>query len=125
MGLYSTKFMNATSELPKDIHLKHLDLFSGGGLFGLAARWAGLETLAFSEIDAYANQVLQKQFPSTRNLGDIRKLCRRAMDCEWLDEDTAWCPRCDAEFSECACVGTDQFTDDFGYPDVVSAGFPC
>ena len=55
--------MNATSELPKDIHLKHLDLFSGGGLFGLAARWSGLETVAFSEIDNLCKPSLTQTVP--------------------------------------------------------------
>jgi DNA (cytosine-5)-methyltransferase 1 len=110
---------------PKDTHLTHLDLFSGAGMFALAARWAGIKTVALSEIETYANRVLEHRFPAVRNLGDIRKLCRRTFECDMLDEDTAWCPRCDQEFGECACIGTDQFADDFGYPDVVTAGFPC
>jgi DNA (cytosine-5)-methyltransferase 1 len=113
---------------PKDTHLTHLDLFSGIGMFALAARWAGIETVAFSEVEPYANRVLDARFPEVRNLGDIRKLCRRIADCDTTNYDTegtAWCPRCDSEFGDCACVGSDEFTDTYGFPDVITAGFPC
>lgn len=50
----------------------HLDLFSGIGGFALAAGWAGYRTVAFSEIDDYASQVLRKHWPDIPNLGDIR-----------------------------------------------------
>jgi DNA (cytosine-5)-methyltransferase 1 len=110
----------------QETHLRHLDLFAGVGMFALAARWAGIETVAFSEVDPTCNEILQKQFPQRRNLGDVRKLCRRAHDCEPEDEiGEVWCPRCEAYFGECACVGTDEFTDEHGWPDIVTAGFPC
>lgn len=51
----------------------HLDLFSGIGGFALAARWNGLETIAFSEIDPYAIRVLAKHWPDVPNLGDITR----------------------------------------------------
>lgn len=51
----------------------HLDLFSGIGGFALAARWNGLETIAFSEIDPYASRVLAKHWPDVPNLGDITR----------------------------------------------------
>jgi DNA (cytosine-5)-methyltransferase 1 len=54
--------------------MKHLDLFSGIGGFALAARWAGWDTVAFSEIDPYACKVLEKNFPGVPNLGDIRNI---------------------------------------------------
>ncbi len=119
--------MNSNPEPPKDIHLKHLDLFSGIGMFSLAARWAGIETVAFSEIDPYANKILTQRFPETRNLGPVEKLCRRIADCDVLDDewDEVWCPRCDEEFGDCACVGSDEFTDTFGFPDIITAGSPC
>lgn len=50
----------------------HLDLFSGFGGFALAAKWCGLKTIAFSEIDAYASKILARNFPGVPNLGDIR-----------------------------------------------------
>ena len=40
----------------------HLDLFSGIGGFALSARWCGYQTVAFCEIDPYAQRVLQKNF---------------------------------------------------------------
>lgn len=110
----------------KDVHLRHLDLFSGIGGFALASRWAGIETMALSEIEPYACAVLAHQFPQTRNLGDVRKLCRRTYECNLDPEmESAWCPRCQADFADCACIGTDEFIDCYGSPDIITAGFPC
>lgn len=52
----------------------HLDLFSGIGGFALAARWAGVETIGFAEIDDYASRVLAKNFPGVVNYGDVRNV---------------------------------------------------
>lgn len=52
----------------------HLDLFSGIGGFALAARWAGVETIGFAEIDDYASRVLSKNFPGVANYGDVRNV---------------------------------------------------
>jgi len=49
----------------------HLDLFSGIGGFALAAQANGLETIAFCEIDPFAQKVLKKNFPSTTIHNDI------------------------------------------------------
>jgi DNA (cytosine-5)-methyltransferase 1 len=54
--------------------LKHLDLFSGIGGFALAARWAGMQTIAFCEIEAYPQKVLRKNFPGIPIFDDIRNL---------------------------------------------------
>jgi DNA (cytosine-5)-methyltransferase 1 len=54
--------------------MNHLDLCSGIGGWGLAARWAGLNTVGFAEIEPYACKVLAKQFPNITNYGDITKL---------------------------------------------------
>lgn len=54
--------------------MKHLDLFSGIGGFALAARWAGWETVGFSEIDKDANKVLAKHWPNVKNYGDIKNI---------------------------------------------------
>lgn len=103
----------------------HVDLFSGIGGFSLAAAWAGFRTIAFAEVCPDASRILEHWWPGVPNLGDVRKLCRRAYDCEPRDDGEVWCPRCDADFGDCACVGTDQFTDTFGAVDLLTAGVPC
>jgi len=52
----------------------HLDLFSGIGGFALAARWAGLKTVAFCEIEDFSRRVLSKNFPGIPIHKDIREL---------------------------------------------------
>ncbi len=54
--------------------MKMLDLFSGIGGFSLAASWAGVETVAFCEIDEFAKKVLRKNFPDTPIHNDIKEL---------------------------------------------------
>ena len=54
--------------------MKHLDLFSGIGGFALAARWAGIETVGFCEIEEYPRKVLAKNFPAVPIHNDIREL---------------------------------------------------
>lgn len=54
--------------------MRHLDLFSGIGGFALAARWAGLETVAFCENDEFCCKVLRKHWPEVAMHGDIREL---------------------------------------------------
>lgn len=105
-----------------------LDLFSGIGWMSLAAEWAGFKVLAHAEVNPYCRRVLSAHWPDTPNLGDVTKLCRRLYDCELEEYDTAgiaWCPRCDEDFGDCECIGADQFTDEYGRPDVIAAGVPC
>ena len=52
----------------------HLDLFSGIGGFALAARWAGLQTIQFVEIDPYCQRVLKKNFPDVPIHDDVKTL---------------------------------------------------
>jgi len=54
--------------------LNHLDLFSGIGAFSLAASRAGLRTSYLSEISPFANRILQKNFPTVPNLGDVHDI---------------------------------------------------
>jgi len=54
--------------------MKHLDLFSGIGGFALAAQWAGMETVAFCEIDEFCHKVLSKNFPNILIHNDIKTL---------------------------------------------------
>ena len=56
--------------------MNHLDLFSGIGGFALAASWAGINTVAFCEIEPFAQKVLKKNFPSVPVFPDICKLKR-------------------------------------------------
>jgi len=56
--------------------MNHLDLFSGIGGFALAARWAGINTVAFCEIEPFAQKVLKKNFSSVPVFSDICKLKR-------------------------------------------------
>lgn len=107
--------------------MRVLDLFSGIGGFALATEWAGGETMAFVEVGEYPSRVLSTRWPNVPNLRDVTKLCRRIYDCEACpdDPDAVWCPRCDADFGECDCIGTDQFTDTYGWPDVIAGGVPC
>lgn len=104
-----------------------LDLFSGIGGFSLATEWAGGCTMAFCEIAEYPSRVLKARWPEIPNYKDVTKLCRRAYDCEPNpdDPDAVWCQRCSADFGDCDCIGTDQFTDTHGFPDVIAGGVPC
>lgn len=54
--------------------MKHVDLFSGIGGFALAARWAGIETIAFCEKDKFCQQVLYKHWPEVGICEDIHNL---------------------------------------------------
>ena len=55
--------------------MTHGELFAGIGGFGLAAHWAGLETLWANEIDPFAIKVLKKNFPNTKIYEeDIKKI---------------------------------------------------
>lgn len=83
--------------------------------------------MAFCEIAEYQSQVLAARWPTVPNYKDVTKLCRRIYDCESNgdDPDAVWCPRCNADFGDCECIGTDQFTDTHGFPDVIAGGVPC
>jgi len=51
-----------------------VDLFSGIGGFSLGLQNAGMNTVAFCEIDKYQQTVLNKHWPDVRVYDDIRKL---------------------------------------------------
>jgi DNA (cytosine-5)-methyltransferase 1 len=59
--------------------LTHLSLFSGIGGADLAAEWAGIKTIAHSEINPFCAKVLEKNFPNTPNLDDIYKVTKEVM----------------------------------------------
>lgn len=54
--------------------MRHQDLFSGIGGFALAARWAGIKTVGFCEIEEFPRKVLQKNFPNVPIHRDIHDL---------------------------------------------------
>ena len=54
--------------------MKVLDLFSGIGGFSLGLEWAGMETIAMCEKDAFCRQILAKHWPDIPIHEDIRSL---------------------------------------------------
>jgi DNA (cytosine-5)-methyltransferase 1 len=54
--------------------MRALDLFSGIGGFSLGLERAGMETVAFCEVDAFCRQVLAKHWPNVRIHDDVRTL---------------------------------------------------
>ncbi len=54
--------------------MKVLDLFSGIGGFSLGLERAGMETIAFCEIEEYPRKVLKKHWPDIPIHEDVRKL---------------------------------------------------
>ena len=54
--------------------LKVLDLFSGIGGFSLGLERAGMETVAFCEIDPFCRKVLKKHWPDVPIYEDVRTL---------------------------------------------------
>jgi DNA (cytosine-5)-methyltransferase 1 len=101
-------------------------LFSGIGGLDLSANWAGIETVAFVEMDIFCQKILSKHWPDVTIYSDVSKMCRRVYDCLPENNDgCVECPRCLVEFGECECIGTDQFLDIHGYVDIIYGGFPC
>lgn len=54
--------------------MKMLSLFSGVGMIDLAASWAGIETVAFCEIEEYPQTILRRRFPNVPIYSDVREL---------------------------------------------------
>ena len=101
-------------------------LFAGIGGFDLGFERAGLECRWQVEINPFCLRVLEKHWPSVPRFNDVTKFCRRIYDCEPENEEgEVWCPRCDAEFGECECIGTDQLLDECGPVDVICGCDPC
>ncbi|WP_145099205.1 DNA cytosine methyltransferase [Sporomusa sp. KB1] len=51
-----------------------LSLFSGIGGIDIAAKWAGVQTVALCEIEPYAIQVLKRRFPGVPIYRDVRDI---------------------------------------------------
>lgn len=61
--------------------IRHLDLFSGIGGFGLAFRWSGAgETVGFCEIDPWCRRVIAKHWPGVPIHDDIKTLTGDALE---------------------------------------------
>ncbi len=67
-----------TSRHPQTAY-RVLDLFSGIGGFSLGLERAGMQTVAFCEIDAFCRRVLAKHWPTTPVYDDIRQLTARRL----------------------------------------------
>ena len=86
-----------------------LSLFSGIGGLDLAAEWAGMETVAFCEIEPYAVKVLERRFQGIENHGDITRFTNRTL--RELGGSPFHRFKCPADYN--------------GTIDVVHGGFPC
>lgn len=58
----------------KGVKMNVLDLFSGIGGFSLGLERAGMDTVAFCEIDENARKVLQKHWPNVMIFEDVRTI---------------------------------------------------
>ena len=54
--------------------MRGLSLFSGIGGLDLAAEWAGIEPVAFCEIEPYAQEILKKRWPNVSIIEDVRSI---------------------------------------------------
>lgn len=77
-----------------------LDLFSGIGGMSLAADWAGVQTVAFCEIEPYCQKVLKRHWPCVPIYDDVRKLTKKRLK-------------------------EDGVIDDERTIDIVAGGYPC
>ena len=62
--------------------MKHLDLFSGIGGFALGLQRAGFDTVAFCEIEPYAQKVLKKHWPDTHIYEDIHDVTAQRLEAD-------------------------------------------
>ena len=79
--------------------MKVLDLFAGIGGFSLGLERAGMETVAFCEIEDYPRKVLAKHWPGVPIYEDVKELTSERLRADGL-------------------IGRDGI-------DVITAGFPC
>jgi len=59
--------------------MKMLSLFSGIGGIDLAAEWAGVDTVAFCEIDPFCQKVLKKHWPAVPVFDDVKQLNKQTL----------------------------------------------
>lgn len=60
--------------------MKSIELFAGIGGIALAAEWAGIDTVAFCEQNAFCQKVLNKHWPDVPIFDDVCKLDRKALE---------------------------------------------
>jgi DNA (cytosine-5)-methyltransferase 1 len=68
--------------------LKMLSLFSGIGGLDLAARWAGIETVAFCEIEPFCRKVLAKHWPDVPIFHDVKQLTTESLRRAGIDPES-------------------------------------
>lgn len=64
--------------------MKVLDLFSGIGGFSLGLERAGMETVAFCEIDPYCRKVLRKHWPDVPIYEDVRDVSKDRLESDGI-----------------------------------------
>ncbi|WP_289141509.1 DNA cytosine methyltransferase [uncultured Brevibacillus sp.] len=60
--------------------MRMLSLFSGIGGIDLAAQWAGIETVAFCEIEPFPQKVLAKHWPTVPIIPDVRDVTKDRLE---------------------------------------------
>lgn len=85
--------------------MKVLDLFSGIGGFSLGLERAGMQTVAFCEIDPFCRRVLAKHWPGVPIFEDVRTL--RGSDVEAVDVICGGFPCQDVSIANVAGAGLD------------------
>jgi DNA (cytosine-5)-methyltransferase 1 len=107
--------------------MRHGSLFSGIGGFDLAAEWAGFENVFHCEYDRKARAVLEKRFPDSVSIHDVRDIYRYSHEYRDLygDGEELFCDRHGMDFADCDCIGCSQWDDEIGAIDILTAGFPC
>lgn len=66
--------------------MKMLSLFSGVGMIDIAASWAGIETVAFCEIEDYPQKVLKRRFPNVPIYSDVRDLTAERLKADGISK---------------------------------------
>lgn len=94
--------------------MKVLDLFSGIGGFSLGLERAGMETVAFCEMDKDCQMVLKKHWPEVPIVSDVQNLNKKTI--EKIKFEAERCARSSHEMSH---------PPRFESIDVICGGFPC